>query len=67
MSGGVGLRHSRWTRAAQNSVAGHSLHHVLNAPPPVSQASVPGMASEDKSCFNAGSFGERTAPRSYST
>jgi hypothetical protein len=51
----------------QNSVAGHSLHYGLNAPPPASQASVPRVASEDKSCFNAGSVGERTSARSYST
>ena len=62
--GGGGIRAGR---DAQNSVAGHFLHYGLNAPPPAAQASVPGVASEDKTCFNAGSVGERTAPQSYST
>ena len=30
----------------QKSVAGHSLHCGLNAPPTASQASIPGVASE---------------------
>ncbi len=34
----------------------------LNAPPAASQASVPGVANEDKSCSNDGSVGERPHP-----
>jgi hypothetical protein len=45
----------------------NSLHCGLNAPPAASQASVPGVASEDKPCSNDGTVGERTALKSYST
>jgi hypothetical protein len=41
----------------------HFLHFGLSAPPTASQASVPRVASENKSCPNDGSVGERTAPR----
>jgi hypothetical protein len=40
---------------------GHSLHFGLSAPPAASQASVPGVASEDKPCSNDRTVGERTA------
>ncbi len=40
---------------------GHSLHYGLSAPPTALQASVPGVAREDKPCSNDGTVGERTA------
>src|SRR5258708_40339603 len=35
-------------------IAGNSLHCGLNAPPMASQASVPGVASGNLTCFNGG-------------
>lgn len=41
----------------------YSLHCGLSVPPAAAQASVPGVASEDKPCSNGGTVGERTAPK----
>ena len=54
-------RHSRgcrWDEIRLNSFAGRSLHCGLNASPTASQASVPRVASENKSCSNDGTVGE---------
>jgi hypothetical protein len=58
---------TRLVRAWRFAVRGHSLHYGPNAPPPASEASVPGVASEDKSCSNDGNVGGQTSARTYTT
>ena len=57
--GGGGIREDAvWDEIRLNSFAGRSLHCGLNASPTASQASVPRVASENKSCSNDGTVGE---------
>ena len=54
-------------RVAQNPVAGHSLRWGLNAAPPASQASAPGVAIETQLCSNDANVNRRTVAPTYST